>query len=147
MDLDINAFIPATYVRNEYQKLELYKRISAIETKDEMEDMTDELIDRFGELPRAVHNLLYVAFLKALAHTACMTDVKQKGEKIYFEMKSDAKVDVERIPEILKAYEGILSLRAGDVPTFVLDLENTKKTRRLEKIEHCVNSLNSLIMR
>ena len=147
LDLDINAFIPATYVRNEYQKLELYKRISAIETKDEMEDMMDELIDRFGELPRAVHNLLYVAFLKALAHTACMTDVKQKGEKIYFEMKSDAKVDVERIPEILKAYEGILSLRAGDVPTFVLDLENTKKTRRLEKIEHCVNSLNSLIMR
>ena len=50
LDLDVNAFIPSSYVRNESQKLELYKRISAIETKDEMEDMTDELIDRFGDL-------------------------------------------------------------------------------------------------
>ena len=52
LDLDISAFIPATYVYNEYQKLELYKRISSIESKDEMEDMTDELIDRFGEMPK-----------------------------------------------------------------------------------------------
>ena len=52
LDLDINAFIPSTYVYNEYQKLELYKRISSIESKDEMEDMTDELIDRFGEMPK-----------------------------------------------------------------------------------------------
>lgn len=147
LDLDINAFIPAAYVRNEYQKLELYKRISSIETKDEMEDMTDELIDRFGELPRSVYNLLYVAFLKALAHTACMTDVKQKGEKVFFEMKPDAKVDVDCISEVLKEHEGMLSLRAGEVPTFVLNLENTKKIKWLEKIEHCVKSLNSLIIR
>ncbi len=46
LDLDINAFIPVAYVYNEYQKLEFYKRISSIESKDEMEDMTDELIDR-----------------------------------------------------------------------------------------------------
>ena len=44
--------------------------ISSIESKDEMEDMTDELIDRFGEMPKAVYNLLYVAYLKSLAHHA-----------------------------------------------------------------------------
>ena len=44
--------------------------------------MTDELIDRFGEMPKAVYNLLYVAYLKSLAHHAYMTDVKQKGEKV-----------------------------------------------------------------
>lgn len=147
LDLDINAFIPAAYVRNEYQKLELYKRISSIEIKDEMEDMTDELIDRFGELPKAVHNLLYVAYLKALAHKAYMTDVKQKDEKVFFEMKADAKVDVDRIPEVLNEHKGELSFRAGNIPTFVLNLEKIKKVKRLGKIEHCVNSLNSLIMR
>lgn len=146
LDLDINAFIPATYVRNEYQKLELYKRISSIETKDEMEDMTDELIDRFGELPKAVHNLLYIAFLKAKAHHAYMTDVKQKGEKVFFEMKEDAKVDVDKIPEVLKDLEGNLSIRAGEIPTFILELKGVKKAAWLEKIEYCVNCLNSLIM-
>ena len=147
LDLDISAFIPATYVYNEYQKLELYKRISSIESKDEMEDMTDELIDRFGEMPKAVYNLLYVAYLKALAHHAYMTDVKQKGEKILFEMKPDAAVDVEKIPEVLEEYKHELSFQAGKNPTFVLDLSKTKKVKQLEKIEHCVNSLNSLIIR
>ena len=147
LDLDINAFIPSTYVYNEYQKLELYKRISSIESKDEMEDMTDELIDRFGEMPKAVHNLLYVAYLKSLAHHAYMTDVKQKGEKVSFEMKPDAAVDVEKIPAILEEYKRELSFQAGKNPTFVLDLSKTKKVKQLEKIEHCVNSLNSLIIR
>ena len=147
LDLDINAFIPSTYVYNEYQKLELYKRISSIESKDEMEDMTDELIDRFGEMPKAVYNLLYVAYLKSLAHHAYMTDVKQKGEKVSFEMKPDAAVDVEKIPAILEEYKRELSFQAGKNPTFVLDLSKTKKVKQLEKIEHCVNSLNSLIIR
>ncbi len=147
LDLDVNAFIPSSYVRNESQKLELYKRISAIETKDEMEDMTDELIDRFGDLPAAVHNLLYIAFLKAMAHTACIIDVKQKGENVSFQMKPDAKADVDRIEDVLKEFDGELSLRAGEVPTFVLNLENTKKKQRLGKIESCIGALNGLIMR
>ena len=112
-----------------------------------MEDMTDELIDRFGEMPKAVHNLLYVAYLKSLAHHAYMTDVKQKGEKVSFEMKPDATVDVEKIPVVLEEYKRELSFQAGKNPTFVLDLSKTKKVKQLEKIEHCVNSLNSLIIR
>ena len=48
MECDIDAYIPATYIKNEYQKLDIYKRISAIETEDEYMDMQDELLDRFG---------------------------------------------------------------------------------------------------
>ncbi len=147
LDLDINAFIPSSYVHNEYQKLELYKRISSIESRDEMEDMTDELIDRFGEMPRAVYHLLYVAYLKSLAHRAYITDVKQKDTKIYFQMKADAAVDVDHIFELLDQWKGELTFQAGKIPTFVLELSKTKKMKQLEKIEHCVNSLDSLIIR
>lgn len=147
LDLDMNAFIPSSYVRNEYQKLELYKRISSIESKDEMEDMTDELIDRFGEMPRAVYHLLYAAYLKALAHRAYITDVKQKDTKVSFLMKADAQVDVDHIFELLEEWKGELAFQAGKIPTFVLELSKTKKAKQLEKIEHCVNSLDSLIIR
>lgn len=146
LDLDVNAFIPSFYVRNEAQKLELYKRISTIGTKEEMEDMTDELIDRFGDLPQAVHNLLYVAWLKAMAHQACVIDVKQKGENVFFEMKPDAKADVDRIPDVLKDFEGEMSLRAGTIPTFVLNLSGVKKKQKLEKIETAIDALNGLII-
>ena len=70
VDCDINAYIPVGYIKNEYQKLDIYKRISAIENEDEYMDMQDELIDRFGELPKPVENLLKIAYLKALAHQA-----------------------------------------------------------------------------
>ena len=94
-----------------------------------------------------MHNLLYIAFLKAMAHTACIIDVKQKGENVSFQMKPDAKADVDRIEDVLKEFDGELSLRAGEVPTFVLNLENTKKKQRLGKIESCIGALNGLIMR
>ena len=75
MDCDIDAYIPASYIKNEYQKLDIYKRISGIESEEEYMDMQDELIDRFGEIPGPVENLLRVAALKALAHRAGVTDV------------------------------------------------------------------------
>ena len=54
MDLNIDAFIPESYIKNEYQKLDIYKRIAAITTEEEMDDMTEELIDRFGDIPKKV---------------------------------------------------------------------------------------------
>ena len=50
-DLDVDAYIPDSYIPNEYQKLDIYKRIAAIENEEEMEDMIEELIDRFGDIP------------------------------------------------------------------------------------------------
>lgn len=60
----MNAYIPGTYIRSESQKLDIYKRIAGIETFEESEDMQDELLGRFGDLPKAVQNLLAVACLK-----------------------------------------------------------------------------------
>lgn len=147
LDLNIDAFLPSAYIRNEVEKLELYKRISAIETKDELEDMQDELLDRFGDLPAAVVNLLHIALLKSMAHHAYMTDVKQKGEKVSFEMNPEANVQVEKIPDVLSEFPKELSVSAGEHPVFVLDLSSAKKSAWLSKIEHCVNSLDALIIR
>ncbi|MBS7006859.1 transcription-repair coupling factor [Anaerostipes sp.] len=147
LDLNIDAFLPSAYIRNEVEKLELYKRISAIETRDEMEDMQDELLDRFGDLPAAVVNLLHIALLKSMAHHAFMTDVKQKGETVSFEMNPQANVQVEKIPDVLNEFPKELSVSPGERPVFILDLSSLKKSQWLSKIEHCVNSLDALIIR
>ena len=73
IDLDIDAFIPESYIKNEYQKLDIYKRIAAIESEEEMDDMIEELIDRFGDIPKKVELLLEVARLKNLAQQAYAT--------------------------------------------------------------------------
>ena len=81
IDLNVSAYIPDSYISNESLKLDTYKRIAAIENKEEYEDMTEELTDRFGEPPKNVQNLLAVAELKALAHCAYVTELKQMGHR------------------------------------------------------------------
>ncbi len=61
IDIVIDAYIPMGYIPNELQKLDIYKRIADIETQGETEEMTEELIDRFGDPPKSVENLLYIA--------------------------------------------------------------------------------------
>jgi transcription-repair coupling factor (superfamily II helicase) len=68
LDLSVDAYIPDTYIKNEAQKLDIYKRIAGIETEEECEDMLEELTDRFGDTPKTVMNLLEIAKLKARAH-------------------------------------------------------------------------------
>lgn len=57
IDLNVDAYIPE-YIKNEYQKLDIYKRIAAIESEEELEDMTEELIDRFGDIPKKCSSFL-----------------------------------------------------------------------------------------
>ena len=75
VDLNVDAYIPSSYIPNEYQKLDIYKRIAGIESEEEMDDMIEELIDRYGYIPRKVQQLLNIAHLKALSHSAYVTAV------------------------------------------------------------------------
>ena len=65
--LEVNAFIPPKYIPNEYQKLDIYKRIAGIESEEEYEDMLEELMDRFGEPQKAVQNLLAIAIIRHIS--------------------------------------------------------------------------------
>nr|WP_288826668.1 transcription-repair coupling factor [uncultured Clostridium sp.] len=118
VDCDIDAYIPTSYIKNEYQKLDIYKRISSIETEDEHMDMQDELMDRFGEMPKPVENLLKVAALKALAHSAYVTEVNINRQEIRLTMYRNAKLKVEGIPKIIEEYRGDLKFHMGEEPKF-----------------------------
>ena len=124
IDLDIDAFIPATYIRNEYQKLEIYKRIAAISNEEEYEEMADELMDRYGELPKAAQNLLAVALLKAQAHEAGITQLIHKDCVTKIIMNPKAGVYGERIPALLEKYKNAMKFTPADPPYFTV---RTKK--------------------
>ncbi len=118
IDLNVDAFIPTSYVANEYQKLDIYKRIAGIENEEEKDDMVEELTDRFGDVPKRVIQLLNIALLKALAHSAYVISVEQKGETIKFAMYEQAQVKVEAIPELIEKYRGDLQFKMDSNPYF-----------------------------
>ncbi len=120
IDIDIDAFIPERYIKNEGQKLDIYKRIAAIENEEEYDDMLEELVDRFGEPPKSVQNLLAVANLKALAHSAWVTEVAQRGNEIKFTMFERAQADPKKIELLVKQYRGRLAFVMNTPPYFRL---------------------------
>lgn len=118
VECDIDAYIPSAYIRNEYQKLDIYKRISSIENEEEHMDMQDELMDRFGDIPKPVDNLLVVASLKALAHRAYVTEVKVNRQEVRLSMYQNAKLNTAGIPDIIQDYAGALKFQMGEPPYF-----------------------------
>ena len=126
VDCDIDAYIPVSYIKNEYQKLDVYKRISAIESEEEYMDMQDELIDRFGDIPKTVDNLLRIALIKALAHQAYVTEVGINRQEVRISMFPKAKLNTEGIPALVAEYKGALKMQMGETPGFLYQERNKK---------------------
>ncbi|MCD7724470.1 MAG: transcription-repair coupling factor [Clostridiales bacterium] len=120
IDLDADAYIPPSYIVNEVQKLDIYKRIAGIEDERECDDMRGELLDRFGEIPRSAENLLRIALIRSHAHKLYMPEVKGKNEIIQFRLRADAPIRVENIPSLLRAYGGRLTFDPKGTPVFRL---------------------------
>lgn len=120
VELDVDAYIPPSYIMNERQKLDIYKRVAGIETQAECEDMKEELLDRFGEIPKSVDNLLRVAMIRMQAHRLYVTEVKGKSEVLKFTMKPDAKIKVEGIDGLIKNTTTGLRFSSKGTPYFDL---------------------------
>ena len=143
IDLALDAFIPPGYIPNESQKLDIYKRIAGIENSEEAEDMLEELLDRFGEPPKSVQNLLAVAELKALAHKAYITEIKQTGDMIRVTLYEKARLQAEGIPALLKQYGNDLSFKLENNPYFLLKYRQPRqgKTTVLDRVRGFAKAL------
>ena len=121
IDLNIDAFIPDSYISNEFQKLDIYKRIAGIETQQDYDDMLEELLDRFGEPGKAVLNLLAIAKLKAIAHQGYVTEIKQIGKSVRITLYEKAKLNPEGIPLLMQKYRRGLQFKNEQEPKFILE--------------------------
>ncbi|MBR3641926.1 MAG: transcription-repair coupling factor, partial [Parasporobacterium sp.] len=104
IDLSIDGFIPADYIKNEYEKLNMYKKISAIVNEEDQEDIRSELEDRFGPIPQVTENLLEVALMKAKAHEVFITEISGGKSEFKISIYKLAPVDTYKIHGFLKSY-------------------------------------------
>lgn len=128
-DLSIAASIPDRYVPAPEQRMDLYRRIAAIRSEEDADDLVDELIDRYGEPPRTVNNLISVALLRAAAAQADITDISQKSGQLVFTL---SQFDLERFSRLCGAekYKNRLLLTPGDTPRFTLRLKKEENPLR-----------------
>ncbi|MDO4266173.1 MAG: transcription-repair coupling factor [Eubacteriales bacterium] len=144
IDCDADAYIPASYIPNESQKLDIYKKISGIESEDDYMDVLDELQDRFGDIPRETMTLIDIARLRAYCHKAYVTELSVKKNGFRMEMYPRAKVNSEAIPELIVAERGRLKFLRGQNPKFVYEdrQHHSDCSASLKKAEELVRALS-----
>lgn len=126
VDLSVDAYIPSTYIKSEYQKLDIYKRIVAIESEEELSDMKDELVDRYGSLSTPAVNLLNIALIKSMAHKIGIMEMKGTIEdgpsgcyKTVMKVYPKAEINTEAIPDFIDSFGGAMKLVSGSQPQFI----------------------------
>lgn len=136
VDIRTDAFIPGTYIANESQKLDIYKRIAGIETDEEVEEMLEELIDRFGEPPKSVQNLLEIARIKAAAHSVYVSEITQNEDSLKITMYEHAGIDPAKIPTLIQMCAPALKFVADSkAPYFLYQLRVNSREKNREILE------------
>lgn len=132
IELPLDANIPENYVKNEYLKLDLYKRISKIENQEGADAILEEVKDRFGQVPKPFMRLLTVACIKSLAHKAYITEVKLIDGELSFSLFNEAPLKVDSIDSFMKDFNGEMRFIGGNKPGFRLKVKSKEQDELLE---------------
>lgn len=140
IDLEVDAFIPSTYIKSEFEKLDIYKRIAALENMAELSDMRDELMDRYGSIPTSAENLLMIAVIKAKAHKIGIIEMKggvrdiedKQAWKTVMTVYPNANLDPDEVSKLIKDYGGAIQMRMNANPAFVWTVTKKKFTNAKE---------------
>lgn len=123
IDISIDAYIPGDYIYDSVQKIEIYKKVAAIKTLDEAAELHDELVDRFGDLPQAVLNLLTVARLKVYGAMYAIEAISQKGTDFDIRIHPDKNgtLDGQKLFKLAGEFENRIKLIGG--PQIVIEVK------------------------
>ena len=132
VDIKVDAFIPSSYITDEIQKIEVYKKIAAIENINDFMEIKSELEDRYSSIPDSVYNLMDIAYIKSLCKGLYIEDIKEIAKELRFKFIKGYKGFEGIYSVLLKQYKDNVILYFGETPSFAIKLDNIKKETALE---------------
>ncbi len=134
VDLKVSAFLDDSYISDHATKLEIYKKISLIRTKEDVEDMIDELTDRFSDIPTETMNLIEISYLRAMCEELGIYDVSELSGTVTFRMQEISQEMIAAVLNLGSQYKGKALFGAGAKPYFSIRTVTLRKTRELVAI-------------
>ena len=126
VELQATAFIPDAYIQDQVLKLQMYKKIASIYSSDDEEEIIDELIDRFGDMPRETLNLIKISRIRAMAEKLCITRVYQEGDKVVCDISPKNPLKPVAYANLSQAYGMRVLIHGGVKPMVRLSLAGGK---------------------
>ena len=119
VDMRIDAYLPPEYISDDLLRVEMYKKIASIRDREGRDDLTDELIDRFGDPNRPVMNLIDIAHLKALCGRLGIDYVTVRGDELTMRFSMLADIDLIRVLTAVKSFGQYLRVKGGNPPELI----------------------------
>ena len=132
VDIKVDAFIPSSYITDEIQKIEVYKKIAAIENINDFMEIKSELEDRYSSIPDSVYNLMDIAYIKSICKGLYIEDIKETAKELRFKFVKGYKGFEDIYSILLNQYKDDVILYFGETPSFAIKLANIKKETALE---------------
>ncbi len=131
LEIAVSAYIPDSYINDESLKLQMYKKIAAVKNREDEREMIDELLDRFGELPNEVTNLLQVSLIHAMSETAGITRIHEEKNKIVFDFFDQKQMNPKIIAALSKTYGMKILIHAGIKPFIKYSITGKNKLQQI----------------
>lgn len=140
IEIRVDGYIPNEYIPDQDQKIDMYKKIASIETIEDFDEIIEELIDRYGDIPKPVLNIVRISTIKALAQSAGFTGVREDKEYVILEYDDPNRFSFEDIHSIVEEFQGHLEFDLSKNPSFKLkyEREKLKETVDLVYIIYCL---------
>ncbi len=142
IDMNISSFIPDEYIENSSQKIEIYQDIALSKDEEDLVEVIDEIIDRYGKMPQEVENLIEIARIKNLCKKSNILKIVQRKDTVvfYFDVES---FNMEIIDSLIKEYRNLIKFSPGREPYITLTLGTTSEEKIIEKTKEflgkCLN--------
>ncbi len=143
--LPVDAYIPDTYMKSEFLKLEMYKKIARIRNAEDADEVRSEAEDRFGRPSREFERLLSVAVLKEKAHSMHLSAVRFRDDRLQLVIRQDAPVEVARIPQYIKKKKGLVRIMEGKESGFSMKASKLIPDELLHNAEAFVDEVREAV--
>ena len=141
--IKVDAFIPSSYIGNESQKLEVYKKIAGIANEEEYYDMQEELTDRYSDMPQSVNNLLEISLIKAMGNQSGIENIEVKQGALLLSFRQDAPLDSAKVAEFMLQYKKTAKIQSNEKGvTMSIQLPPYQKEREL--LQHVKAALKNV---
>lgn len=134
IDMNLSSYIPEEYIENSSQKIEVYQDIALSKTEEDLKDILDELIDRYGQVPEEVHNLIEIARIKQLCKKANVLKIVQRKENAVFYFDS-MKFSTDLVDKIIKKYNNKIKFSPGKEAYITLKLESNSDKNVTQEVK------------
>ncbi len=138
IDINVDAHIPESYIQNQEQRIDAYKKIAAIEEESDIYDIEEEFTDRYGDLPTPAKNVMEISLIKSMAERIKLSEISQKEENIVLKF-SGKEIPMEKLAIAISEHKGKLLFSAGEVCYLTLKQKGVKPRQLLENIKNLLN--------